>query len=286
MPSYPALPSRLAVLLGPLLLSIPALHAQVGVPGLSAVSVTGPPLVQTRLGETFETSIRATTSSPIQILGIRLKCQTDRLRVKDWAPGAGLLAHIDEHGEPPTCDVIIYPDGSQITMLMGLAVPFESSIYGSEWLKVTWEVTSDVPASTCITSETTEDYEREDNPTASALWQPGDQPCLPVTIRTQRWIEAFFVRGDADADSKVNVGDPIRLLEHLFRGADAPPCPDAADVDDDGHLHLADPIILLHHVFGLGSTPRSIARCTYDRTADSLPSCEGPSCFTEPVADP
>jgi len=68
-----------------------------------------------------------------------------------------------------------------------------------------------------------------------------------------------FVRGDADADSRINLTDAILLLGHLFGGGPgqiAPACPDAADSDDSGALDLSDAVFILNWLFLTGEPPR------------------------------
>jgi hypothetical protein len=67
-----------------------------------------------------------------------------------------------------------------------------------------------------------------------------------------------FIRGDANRDSSVDIGDPIAALEVLyFGGEEVVPlfCEDAADANDDGHLDVSDPIYTLWYLFGGGSPP-------------------------------
>jgi len=63
-----------------------------------------------------------------------------------------------------------------------------------------------------------------------------------------------FHRGDADANGNYNITDPVRTLNYLFLGADAPPCLDAADTDDNGDLNITDPVRSLNYLF-LGGPP-------------------------------
>jgi hypothetical protein len=66
---------------------------------------------------------------------------------------------------------------------------------------------------------------------------------------------AGFIRGDANADSVVNLTDPVVFLQRLFAGGRALPCDDAGDGDDDGLLTLTDAIYLLNHLFRSGPAP-------------------------------
>jgi hypothetical protein len=60
---------------------------------------------------------------------------------------------------------------------------------------------------------------------------------------TQIGVEAYielFIRGDASADSAVDIGDVISILQHLFSGGSLP-CLDVANVSDGGLVNIADP---------------------------------------------
>ena len=46
----------------------------------------------------------------------------------------------------------------------------------------------------------------------------------------------FFVRGDVNTDTSLNLTDPVFILDHLFAGGDEPQCLDAADADDNGQM--------------------------------------------------
>ncbi len=92
----------------------------------------------------------------------------------------------------------------------------------------------------------------------------------------------FFRRGDTDSDGVIGIDEPIRLLNHLFLGAPAPSCPDAADADDSGRLDITDPVHILIWLFLGGPPPPEPGpeRCAHDPTPDALPACEPvPLCF-------
>ena len=89
----------------------------------------------------------------------------------------------------------------------------------------------------------------------------------------------WFIRGDTNSSGAVNVSDAIDLLRHLFSGAPAPSCADAADANDDGKLDVADAIYLLGYLFLNKAAPVSpIAGCWYDQTLDALPCERSPAC--------
>jgi hypothetical protein len=87
-----------------------------------------------------------------------------------------------------------------------------------------------------------------------------------------------FVRGDANADGKVNIADPVKVVLHLFR-SEPVPCADAADADDDGTVGIDDPIEILNLLFRGGDPlpPPGDERCGIDPTNDALGPCT-PGC--------
>jgi len=86
---------------------------------------------------------------------------------------------------------------------------------------------------------------------------------------------ASFLRGDANGDRSVDIGDAMAILFHLFRGMNFS-CRDAMDVDDSGNVEISDVIYLLEYLFLTGNPPRPpFPREGADPTLDGLP-C-GPS---------
>ena len=73
-----------------------------------------------------------------------------------------------------------------------------------------------------------------DDPNAT----PAGAPPPPVT-------PGLFVRGDANRDGEVSIGDPVAILGYLFYGLRGLSCSDAADTNDDGEVDLSDAINLL-----------------------------------------
>jgi hypothetical protein len=84
-----------------------------------------------------------------------------------------------------------------------------------------------------------------------------------------------FRRGDVDGDGAASITDPVVLLSHLFLGAPAPACPDAADADDSGELDISDPIYNLSWQFlgGPEPVPPGPRTCGEDPTGDALGDC-------------
>jgi hypothetical protein len=80
-----------------------------------------------------------------------------------------------------------------------------------------------------------------------------------------------FIRGDANADGKLDITDAIGVLNWLFTGSDPPPCVDAADADDDGQVAITDPIKVLGHLFsGTEAPPPPFPGMGPDPTPDAL----------------
>jgi len=65
-----------------------------------------------------------------------------------------------------------------------------------------------------------------------------------------------FIRGDANSDAHVDLGDSLRLLGFLFRSGISPDCAEAGDANSDDVLDLADVVYTLNHLF-LGGDPPS-----------------------------
>jgi hypothetical protein len=177
------------------------------------------------------------------------------------------------HGEPPACDIVVYPDGSRMFAVMVMDPPFSSRAYGSECLVLRFSVEAERPGMTCVLySGDTPDYEPGDDLLTVIGRMSPERRCAPVLIAGGLAIR----RGDADGDSRRTISDAIRILGHLFLDAPEPDCADAADANDDGRVDVTDGVFLLGVLF-LGTDP-PWTDCGLDRTADSLPECGGPSC--------
>jgi hypothetical protein len=65
-----------------------------------------------------------------------------------------------------------------------------------------------------------------------------------------------FRRGDVNTDARVDVSDPVALLDALFRGGASLSCLAAADANDDGEVDISDAVHLLLYQFGGGREPQ------------------------------
>jgi hypothetical protein len=96
-------------------------------------------------------------------------------------------------------------------------------------------------------------------------WDPASGP--PALVVTQSGRPSVivaspisppfvFIRSDFNGDYRVDIADPIYLVQWLFWNGAVPPCLDAADSNDDGNLDLADPVYSLNNQFiGTDSPP-------------------------------
>ena len=72
----------------------------------------------------------------------------------------------------------------------------------------------------------------------------------------------------------MNISDPQFTLNYLFRGGEPPPCRDAADANDDGRINLTDPVAILQVLFrGESALPEPFTAPGEDPTPDEL-DCE------------
>ena len=63
-----------------------------------------------------------------------------------------------------------------------------------------------------------------------------------------------YIRGDANDDGRVNLADPLRILNTLF-GSQSMDCNDAAEVNGSGNIDLSDAIYLLNGLFASAALP-------------------------------
>ncbi|MFN0058624.1 MAG: hypothetical protein ACKVX7_09235 [Planctomycetota bacterium] len=84
-------------------------------------------------------------------------------------------------------------------------------------------------------------------------------------------VPAEFLRGDANGDLAVNIGDAIWLLSYFFTDGAPPPCAKAGDSNHDSALDLGDAIYVLNYLLLAGSPPAApFPSCGTDPTFSSL----------------
>ncbi len=90
-----------------------------------------------------------------------------------------------------------------------------------------------------------------------------------VTIEVMNVVK--FIRGDFNADGRVDLSDAVKELGYLLCRKEPPTCFDAADANDDGKVDVCDPIRILGALFGCHQPlPSPYPACGKDPTADGL----------------
>jgi len=64
-----------------------------------------------------------------------------------------------------------------------------------------------------------------------------------------------YIRGDANNDWQVNVGDAVYLITHVFKGGPAPISEIAGDANCDSQVNVGDAVFLISYVFKGGPAP-------------------------------
>jgi len=64
-----------------------------------------------------------------------------------------------------------------------------------------------------------------------------------------------FLRGDADGDGSIALGDVLFLINYLYRGGPTADPPEAGDADSDGQINLGDVLYLISYLFKGGPPP-------------------------------
>lgn len=104
--------------------------------------------------------------------------------------------------------------------------------------------------------------------------------CVIDGMRIRAAPPVDFIRGDANSDAAIDIGDPVTILATLFDGTDPfVPCPDAHDANDDGLVNIADAITLLFRLFSGGAPPPApFPGCGQDPTFDQVGCTEHANC--------
>ena len=67
--------------------------------------------------------------------------------------------------------------------------------------------------------------------------------------------QLYFIRGEVNGVSPVDVSDVVYLLDYLFLAGEEPAHPEASDCNDDGNHDISDPIYLVSYLFLGGEAP-------------------------------
>ena len=103
-------------------------------------------------------------------------------------------------------------------------------------------------------------------------WRNGLESGLTTCDIDVTSVGLTFLRGDANEDLLINLGDVISILSYLFASGEAPDCVDALDINDSGGVNIADAINELSYLFSGGPPPAPpFPDVGLDPTPDSLP---------------
>lgn len=225
------------------------------------------------VGGEFEVRLEAHTDAPLRVFAIRVEAVPSLIRLRSWSFGEGIARHIALYGEPPACDIIVYPDGSRMLAVMVMDPPFSSDEFGTGCLSLRFAVKAEDPLTTCILySGDTPDYEPGDDLLSVIRRMRPERQCGIVRILPS----LRFRRGDVDADGRQDLADAVRVLRFLFQGGTELECADAADFNDDGRVDVSDAVLFLRALFQ-GEPPLSKS-CGLDSTDDRLAGCARSSC--------
>ncbi len=80
-----------------------------------------------------------------------------------------------------------------------------------------------------------------------------------------------FRRGDANADGKVDIADPIWIIYEIIGSGQTAPCKKAQDADDNGSVNFSDALYLVMYLFKSGPAPKApFPTCGQDTSTDSI----------------
>lgn len=203
---------------------------------------------------------------------LHCECDSDVLTPTGVIFGPGMENQVIANGEPPECDVVIFP--TAIDLYLELLGTYSSDELGFQFLFVEYEVNSLQPAVTTV------NYTLDCAFPGGTL---GGDPAFWTQVSSSADIHVYqapppgapFIRGDANNDGTHDIADPVVVLNVLFAGGFLPHCLDAADANDDGSLDIGDSILLLQMLFS-DVLPLS-GNCEIDATPDSFIPCS-PSC--------
>jgi hypothetical protein len=115
--------------------------------------------------------------------------------------------------------------------------------------------------------------------TRARQWLADPSVTLDFEIYFFEEEDPAILRGDADGDGRIDIGDAVVTLGSLFIGRQPPGCLDAADMNDSGDVDITDPISTLAFLFLGGGPPAApYPICDLDPTEDGLDCASPPVC--------
>ncbi|MEM7168214.1 MAG: hypothetical protein AAF581_22395 [Planctomycetota bacterium] len=220
---------------------------QIDFPTYSIADVTA------TIGGSAALSVDATAANPVIFTSFMIDVDPTQLTITSVDPGAGLTQYINDNGPIP-CDITM--NGSQAFVSMLFLVPFDTAIYGTDYVQINCDVVATTPGTADVT-----------------LLDDQLQPTV-ATVTIDGPVGDAFLRGDSNVDGSCNIADAVNMLNFLFNSGTVA-CMDAADLNDDGSVNIADPLSLLDSIFN-SATPL-VETCADDTTLDTL-DCANPGC--------
>jgi len=182
--------------------------------------------------------------------------------------GAGLDAYLAQYPLPPgQCDIAVEP-GSAVAFMFFLVAPYESSIYGTEYYRIS-ALAGMTPGETTLT------WVMSGDNLGAEAFSSGETTITILDPDTPQDPE--MMRGDFNGDGSCNLADAINLLGYLYLADQDFTCLDAGDIDDSGDLNLADAVNLLGALFLDGYDLDDT--CQTDATDDNLGACDHDNCL-------
>ncbi len=80
---------------------------------------------------------------------------------------------------------------------------------------------------------------------------------LDITANQYMTVTESVTCGDTNSDIQVNIGDPVFLINFIFKGGPAPKWIEAADPNCDGNVNIGDAVHLINFIFNQGTAPCS-----------------------------
>ncbi|MGB1772141.1 MAG: hypothetical protein ACPHP7_07895, partial [Planctomycetota bacterium] len=171
---------------------------------------------------------------------------------------------------------------TNVTLDLGFDADFaEVSLLGNGWTAgVVYSFTGGITATFETATEViSADYEtagsmagNETGATATLTWDDGlgSPPVANVvvvggaslnaafsdgSIELNPVVTVDFIRGDANNDARVNIADGVWIINELFLGGPANPCPISSDSNGDGSTDAGDAIYIFNYRFLDGPMP-------------------------------
>jgi len=72
---------------------------------------------------------------------------------------------------------------------------------------------------------------------------------------TQVFVLSYFLRGDANSDGEINIGDAVFIINYIFKGGPPPAFEKLGDPNCDLTINVGDPVYLINYIFKGGPAP-------------------------------